>query len=117
MSSLVTGAEEVLIESRVNSQGRVVIPAEVRKRLGIHGEGPVHFMVGPDDEVRLTTPEMLRFSMWANNHGGDGGDSSMDMRVVRDQDAESLLRDDAVDEDPRSDDELFADLANALDVG
>jgi AbrB family looped-hinge helix DNA binding protein len=111
----VTGAEEVLIESRVNSQGRLVIPAEVRKRLGLHGEGLVHFIVGPDDDVRIVTPDLLRLSMWANNHGGDGGDSSVDMRVTRDEDAESLVRDDVVDNDPRSDDELFDDLARALD--
>src|SRR6266404_700668 len=115
MSSLVAGAEEMLIESRVNSQGRVVIPAEVRKRLGLHGEVTVQFMVGPDEGVRLVTPELLRCSMWANNHGGDGGDSSMDTRLMRDQDAESLLRDDVVDDDSRSDDELFTDLAKAFD--
>lgn len=116
MSSLVSGAEELLIESRVNAQGRVVIPAEVRKYLGLQGEGTIQFMVGADDGVRIVTPEMLRFTMWANNEGGDGGDSSMDMRLMRDEDAESLLGDDVVEHDPRSDDELFSDLSKAFDL-
>ena len=106
----------MLIESRVNSQGRVVIPAEVRKLLGLRGEGTIQFVVGGDDGVRIVTAEMLRFSMWANNQGGDGGDSSVDIRAMRDRDAESLLQDDVVDDDPRSDDELFADLTKAFDL-
>lgn len=116
MSSLMSGAEEVLIESRVNSQGRVVIPAEVRKLLGLEGEGTIQFMVGADHSVRIVTPEMLRFSMWANNRGGDGGDSSVDVRMMRDLDAESLSQDDVIDDDPRSDEELFSDLTKALDL-
>jgi len=115
VSSLVAGVEEMLIASRVNSQGRVVIPVEVRKRLGLDGEGLIQFMFGPGDEVRIVTPEQLRFVMWANNHGADGGDSSVDVRLMRDNDAEALLRDDVIDHDPRTDYELFADLTKALD--
>jgi AbrB family looped-hinge helix DNA binding protein len=116
MSSLESGAEEVLIESRVNSQGRVVIPAEVRRRLGLDGEGTIHFMVSEGEGVRIVTPAMLRYAMWANNTGGDGGDSSVDVRTMRDEDALSLLHDDVVDDDPRTDEELFEDLSRALEA-
>lgn len=98
--------------SRVSAEGRVVIPAEVRRAMALHEGDRVQFLVD-DDGVRLVTPAMLRYRLWANNHGGDAGDSAADMRAVRDSDAQDECGWTPV-EDDRSDDAILADLVTGL---
>jgi AbrB family looped-hinge helix DNA binding protein len=71
----------------VNQQGRVVVPAEVRAALGIEPGDRVEFVV-EDDGVKLVTAQMLATSVWANNHGGDAGDSTRDVRAAQTRDQE-----------------------------
>ncbi len=70
------------IDTRLSSEGRVVIPAAVRSALGIGPGDRVRFVVD-DGEVKLVTAKSLLFAVWANNHGGDAGDSVSGVRRSR----------------------------------
>lgn len=74
------------IDTKLSSEGRVVIPAAVRRALGVGPGDRVRFVVGQDGEVKLVTAKSLLFAVWANNHGGDGGDSVVDVRRSRQDD-------------------------------
>lgn len=63
-------ATTVDIDTKVSSEGRVVIPAAVRRALGLRPGDGVRFVV-VDGEVKLVTAKSLLFAVWANNHGGD----------------------------------------------
>ncbi|NUR14783.1 MAG: AbrB/MazE/SpoVT family DNA-binding domain-containing protein [Dermatophilaceae bacterium] len=73
------------IDTKVSTEGRVVIPAAVRSALGIGPGDRVRFVV-EDGEVKLVTAKSLLFAVWANNHGGDAGDSVVDVRRSRQAD-------------------------------
>ena len=75
------------IDTKLSNEGRVVIPAQVRSALGIGPGDHVRFVV-EDGEVKLVTAKSLLFAVWANNHGGDAGDSVVDVRQARSADAE-----------------------------
>lgn len=75
--------------SVVNAQGRVVVPAEVRRALGINGGDRLEFLVEDNNEVRLVTPRMRAMMLWANNHGGDAGDSTRAVREYRTADQQA----------------------------
>jgi AbrB family looped-hinge helix DNA binding protein len=70
------------IETRLSREGRVVIPAAVRAALGLGPGDRVRFVVENGD-VRLVTAKSLLLAVWANNHGGDAGDSVRDVRKLR----------------------------------
>lgn len=63
----------------------MVIPAEVRRILGVQVGGQILFIVD-GQQVQLVTPRLLAEQVWANNQGGDSGDSAADVRVLRDED-------------------------------
>jgi AbrB family looped-hinge helix DNA binding protein len=69
----------------INQQGRVVVPVEVRSALGLEPGDRVDFVL-EDGVVRLVTAQMLAAAVWANNHGGDTGDSTRDVRAARSRD-------------------------------
>ncbi|UZN03529.1 AbrB/MazE/SpoVT family DNA-binding domain-containing protein [Cellulomonas sp. S1-8] len=69
----------------VNKQGRVVIPAEVRAALALEAGDRVEFVV-EDDGVRLVTARAAAMAVWANNTGGDAGDSTAKVRAARTED-------------------------------
>lgn len=71
--------------STINAQGRIVIPADVRRALGLHAGDRVDFVVGIDG-VRLVTARMAAQNIWANNTGGDAGNSTADVRAYREAD-------------------------------
>lgn len=75
-------AEKLDIDTKVSNEGRVVIPAAVRSALGVGPGDRVRFVV-EDGEVRLVTAQSLMSAVWANNHGGDAGDTVVDVRVER----------------------------------
>jgi AbrB family looped-hinge helix DNA binding protein len=102
----------------VNAQGRVVVPVEVRRALGITSGDRVEFLVA-DGEVRLVTPRMRAMALWAKNHGGDAGDSTRAVREHRtaDQQAEAEAEQRIaarVDAETRNDDEIAAELFAGL---
>jgi len=72
-----------------------------------------------DGEVKLVTAQSLMFAVWANNHGGDAGDSVADVRMERrtdqDRDAAKWTRiDAAAARESRSEDEIESGLLTAL---
>jgi AbrB family looped-hinge helix DNA binding protein len=105
--------------SRVSPEGRVVIPAEVRRHLGVSGGDLVQFVMLEDGHVELVTPRMLAVALWANNHGGDALDSTelvraermLDQHVQADSDQYSAVLD--ADED-WDEDAATARLLSAL---
>ncbi|ADG75940.1 transcriptional regulator, AbrB family [Cellulomonas flavigena DSM 20109] len=103
----------------VNAQGRVVVPVEVRRALRIASGDRVEFVV-EGDAVRLVTPRMRAMALWAQNHGGDAGDSTRDVRASRavdqhvDEAAERRIAARAAAE-TRSDEEIIAGLV--VDLG
>lgn len=106
-------------ESRVSTDGGVVIPVAVRRALGLREGDYVRFIVEADG-VRLVTAAMLKAALWANNTGGDGGDCAEDIRALRDADAEAVERKyarieaDAAAADERADDEILSDILTAI---
>jgi AbrB family looped-hinge helix DNA binding protein len=70
------------IDKTLSPEGRVVVPAAVRAALGVGPGDRVRFVV-ENGEVRLVTAQSLMFAVWANNHGGDAGDSVKDVRQAR----------------------------------
>jgi bifunctional DNA-binding transcriptional regulator/antitoxin component of YhaV-PrlF toxin-antitoxin module len=106
-------------EGKLNPEGRVVVPAAIRRLLGVGTGDRLLFVSDAQGRVSLTSATALIHAVWANNHGGDGGDSGEDVRQMRDADrqyeldqAQEISVQDALDE--RSDSEvadaLFADL-------
>lgn len=98
----------------VNAQGRVVVPVEVRRVLGINSGDRVEFLI-EDRVVRLMTPRMRAMALWAKNYGGDAGDSTRAMREYRtaDQQADAAAEQRIaarVAVETRNDDEMAADL-------
>ena len=75
-------ADRVDIDTRLSPEGRVVIPAAVRSALGVTPGDRLRFVV-EGGEVRLVTAQSLLFAVWANNHGGDAGDSVEAVRAAR----------------------------------
>jgi AbrB family looped-hinge helix DNA binding protein len=76
-------AELVEIDTRLSPEGRVVVPAQVRAHLGVHGGDTVRFVMLEDGRVEIVTPRLLAMALWANNHGGDAVDSTEVIRAER----------------------------------
>jgi AbrB family looped-hinge helix DNA binding protein len=108
-------------DTKLSAEGRVVIPAEVRRMLGLEAGGRLLIVIDGSD-VRLVTPRLLAEQIWTNNQGGeggDGGDSAIALRLHREADAlASEDRWDRIDAaamaDTRSDEQVLADLFNGL---
>ncbi|MHB1474553.1 MAG: AbrB/MazE/SpoVT family DNA-binding domain-containing protein [Dermatophilaceae bacterium] len=117
-------AERVELDTKVTPEGRVVIPIEVRRALEVAGGGRVRFVL-EDGQVSVVSSRTLAVALWANNHGGDAGDSVADVRAARSQDQDveahnqrrvaSAVHSSARDQ--RSDDEVAADLLAAVGLG
>ena len=105
------GMAEVLdIDTKLSSEGRVVIPAAVRTALGVGPGDRIRFVV-EDGEVKLVTAKSLLFAVWATNRGGDAGDAVSDVRRSRRADsARSSAKGDRVaasaQDDVRSEQEI-----------
>ena len=115
---MVCMAESLNIDTKVSAEGRVVIPSAIREILGVHAGDRVRFAVN-EGEVRLVTATSLMFTVWANNHGGDAGDSVVDVRRARA--ADQILVQDKQDRlgseaalDSRSEDEIEAGILAEL---
>lgn len=105
-------------DTKLSAEGRVVIPAEVRRVLGVDPGGQVIFVVD-GQKVRVVTPRLLIEQVWANNEGGDGGDSAADVRALRDEDSRATdARWERIEAeaqtDVRSDEDVIADLLSGL---
>ena len=111
-------ADRVDIDTRLSPEGRVVIPAAVRSVLGVAPGDRLRFVV-EDGEVRLVTAQSLLSAVWANNHGGDAGDSVQAVRATRRADrargtAKQARLAAAAAAESRSEDEIEDDLLAQL---
>jgi AbrB family looped-hinge helix DNA binding protein len=79
---LMTGSADLTGQATVTPEGRMLIPAEFRRRLGLE----------PGDRIRLTltadglfieSARAMTHALWANNHGGDAGDTGQEVRAAR----------------------------------
>ena len=73
-----------VMDGKVSPEGRVVIPADIRARLGISPGDHIQFIVD-DDGVRLVTARALAEQVWANNTGGDATDAVDLVHAARDK--------------------------------
>jgi AbrB family looped-hinge helix DNA binding protein len=76
-------ADPLVVGSKVSPEGRVVIPVEIRRRLGVSPGDQVQFVIREDGLVELVTARTLAEMVWANNHGGDALDSTEVVRAER----------------------------------
>ena len=79
-------SDPVILASKVSPEGRVVIPIEVRRRLGVSPGDQVQFVVHEGGAIELLTARMLAETIWANNQGGDAVDSTEIVRAERQRD-------------------------------
>lgn len=101
-------------DTKISDGGRMVIPAEVRKALGLVAGDRVR-LVFDEGEVHLVSARTMAVGLWANNHGGDAGDSVVDVREFRLGDrALSDARHEAHKPDPRSEEQIAEDVMSAL---
>lgn len=107
----------------VSSQGRVVLPAALRKALDLHEGDTLNLSLNQDGVVRMVTARQLANSLWdtyADAEEAPAGTTAAALREMRDADvaqtdaknARVSARRAAVD---RSEDDLAADLM--ADVG
>lgn len=106
-------ADRLDFDTKLSPEGRVVVPAAVRAALGVGPGDRVRFVL-EGGEVRLVTAQALLSAVWANNHGGDAGDSVSDVRhlrsadIGRDEAKQARLADATVES--RGEDEIEASL-------
>lgn len=61
-------------DTKISPEGRMVIPAEVRKALGLLAGDRVRLVLN-EGEVHLVSARTMAAGLWANNTGGDAGDA------------------------------------------
>jgi len=99
-------AAKITGDSRLSPEGRVVVPSEVRRHLGLAAGDRVRFIMFEDGRVELITPRMMVESLWANNHADADVDSGEVIRRMRDADHVSAAL---------SESEQTADIADEAD--
>lgn len=82
---------EAELTSRLSSEGRIVIPAEFRRRLNLHPGDVIHFGFDPDtSRLEIFAARHLIDLMWSNNYGGDAVDSVDAVRLLRQDDQQAV---------------------------
>lgn len=113
-----------VLSAKTTPEGRVVVPAAVRKALDLPPGGQVAFLMD-GDQVRMVTARQMAVAVWAGNTAGPESDPVEDVRAMREADAQAeadahdriaadVAKVDGADE--RSEDELAADLLAFLDL-
>jgi len=75
----------------------------------------VLFVTDEAGNVCLTSPKTFIHAVWANNHGGNGGDSGDDVRRMRDNDRQQMQEISEQDAlDTRTNDEVTDAVLQAL---
>ena len=69
-------------DTKISPEGRMVIPAEVRKALGLIAGDRVRLVLN-EGEVHLVSARTMAAGLWANNTGGDAGDAGDSVEDVR----------------------------------
>lgn len=108
-------ADFLTLDSRVSPEGRVVIPAPIRRALGLHPGDRVTFVLDADG-VRLLSARVLADLVWSNNpEQTASGGAADDVRAGRAADldaADSWLH--APARDGRTEEQATADVLAAL---
>ena len=115
MGSMVDVAE---FHTTVSSQGRVVLPAALRKALDLHEGDTLNLSLDQEGVVRMVTARQLANSLWEVYAGAEeapAGSAAAELREMRDADAGQAsanyerisARRAAID---RSEDDLTAEL-------
>lgn len=77
-----------VLQSKLTAEGRATVPAAARKALGV-GAGDRLVFIVEGDQVCVTSSRQMAMLVWANNHGADAGDSTVDVCVMRQADVEA----------------------------
>ena len=113
--------DKTVIDMRVGPEGRVVIPASIRRHLGVAPGDNLRFLVLEDGHVEIVSPRMLAMALWANNTGGDAVDSGETVRALRQQDQQASARSeeaqDAWSADERDVEANTSRLLREMDLG
>ena len=81
---------DVDLEAKVSAEGRIVIPAHVRRALSIQPGDTVRFVEKENGEVIITTGHALMAAVWANNSGRQSVDSAAAVRAQRTEDEAAM---------------------------
>jgi AbrB family looped-hinge helix DNA binding protein len=104
-----------VLEGRLSREGRVVIPAGIRQRLGLVEGDQVQFVVDDAGDVHLTTKQALAEAVWAQNTREVVDTDDADQARESSTDADRVARwFDSAPEDmaPMAGDELLAQLVS-----
>lgn len=110
-------AHETSFDTTMSKEGRVVIPAELRRALGVKAGDVLHLSL-EGASLKVTTSHALMAEVWANNSGEPTGDAGADVRAFRDGDTaldnarHAALADTPAD--PLTEDALADDLLSRL---
>ena len=108
-------ADSLTCDSRLSPEGRVVIPAPIRRALGLHPGDRVTFVLDADG-VRLLSARALADLVWSNNPPPSVDDEAADdIRAGRGDDlaaADAWLH--APARDARTEEQVTADVLEAL---
>ena len=74
-------------QTQVTQEGRVLLPAAVRRELDIRPGDRIHLFV-EGNSVHLVSARAMAESLWAMNQGGDAGEAANDVRAIRAADAQ-----------------------------
>ena len=80
-----TEIQDLTALATVSPEGRILIPAEFRRRLGLHPGDKVRLVLTAEG-LSIVSARALTHALWANNHGRDAADSGLDVRAARDAD-------------------------------
>ena len=113
------GVARLQYDTKISPEGRMVIPAEVRKALGLTAGDRVRLVLEAG-EVHLVSARTMAASLWTNNTGSGAEDSVADVRAFRIgdravSDARSASQSSAQTvPDLRSEEQIADDLMSAL---
>jgi AbrB family looped-hinge helix DNA binding protein len=83
------------LTTRLSPEGRIVIPAEVRRRMNLRPGDVLHFGFGQSaGRVEIYTAQHVIDEMWSHNHG-DAVDSTAAVRELRADDQQAQLESEA----------------------
>ena len=88
------------IDMKLGPEGRVVIPASIRRHLAVGPGDNLRFLLHADGTVEIVSPRVLAEALWANNTGDDAVDSAEMVRVLRRQDQQGEQRSAAAEAGP-----------------
>ena len=81
-----------VLEGRLSREGRVVIPVDIRRLLGLTEGDEVRFVVDDGGAVHLTTKQALAEAVWAQNASPVDDTDDQDRALEADVEASRIAR-------------------------